>query len=136
MRSINSALHTRTARRLARGGVALSLGLAALVAGGCSNAGEGAISGATLGALGGMALGSLSGNMGEGAAAGAVIGGIGGAIIGDQNERAERRSRDVYRDSYYYEDSYGYSHRDHHRRPRPRYDYYERREYYYSDCPE
>ncbi|QKK09680.1 MAG: hypothetical protein HND58_16925 [Planctomycetota bacterium] len=46
-----------------------SLALAS-VAGGCNNAGEGALSGATLGALAGMGLGSLSGDMGKGAAAG------------------------------------------------------------------
>ncbi|MFG0260307.1 MAG: glycine zipper domain-containing protein [Phycisphaerales bacterium JB041] len=68
-----------------------SLSLAA-VAGGCNNAGEGALSGATLGALAGMGLGSLTGDMGKGAAAGAIIGGVGGAVIGDQNIRNSRRS--------------------------------------------
>ena len=59
----------------------------ASLAGGCNNAGEGALSGATLGALAGMGIGSLSGDMGKGAAAGAIIGGVGGAVIGDQNQR-------------------------------------------------
>ena len=59
----------------------------ATAAGGCNNAGEGALSGGMLGALAGMGLGSLSGNMGKGAAAGAIIGGIGGLLIGDQNDR-------------------------------------------------
>lgn len=70
------------------------------VVGGCSNAGQGAISGAGLGALGGLAIGSLYGDAGKGAAIGAVAGGLGGAILGDQNERAERRSRQ----SGYYDD--------------------------------
>lgn len=56
-------------------------------AGGCDNAGQGAISGAAIGALAGMGLGSLSGNMGKGAAAGAILGGVGGAVLGDQNAR-------------------------------------------------
>jgi len=64
------------------------------IAGGCSNAGEGAISGAGLGALGGLAIGSLYGSAGKGAAIGAVAGGVGGAVLGDQNERADRRARE------------------------------------------
>ena len=71
---------------LAGGSLAL-----ATVAGGCNNAGEGALSGATLGALAGMGLGSLSGDMGKGAAAGAIIGGVGGAVLGDQNRRNDNR---------------------------------------------
>jgi hypothetical protein len=59
-------------------------------AGGCNNAGEGALTGAGMGALGGLAIGSLTGSAGAGAAIGAVAGGIGGAVIGDQNERNER----------------------------------------------
>ncbi len=75
------------------GGVGL-LGGALLMASGCSNAGEGALSGAGLGALGGLAIGSLYGEAGTGAAIGAVAGGLGGAVLGDQNERADRRARD------------------------------------------
>jgi hypothetical protein len=63
---------------------------AGLAAGGCNNAGEGALSGAAIGALAGMGLGSLTGDMGKGAAAGAIIGGVGGMILGDQNERRSR----------------------------------------------
>lgn len=63
------------------------LSLATLVASGCSNGGEGALSGAALGAIAGMGLGSLSGDMGKGAAAGAIVGGLGGLILGDQNAR-------------------------------------------------
>jgi len=82
-------------RRGIRMGVAASsAALILLVSGGCSNAGEGALSGAGLGALSGLAIGSLSGNAGAGAAIGAVAGGVGGAVIGDQNERADRRSRE------------------------------------------
>lgn len=45
----------------------LGVGLVAcaLVAGGCNNAGEGALSGAAIGALGGLAIGSLTGSAGE-----------------------------------------------------------------------
>lgn len=63
---------------------------AALVAGGCNNAGEGAVTGAGLGALTGLVIGSFTGNAGAGAAIGAAVGGVGGAVIGDQNERNER----------------------------------------------
>lgn len=70
-------------------GVALA-GVMAL-AGGCNNAGEGALSGAAIGALGGLAIGSLSGNAGAGAAIGAIAGGATGGVIGDQNQRRERR---------------------------------------------
>lgn len=69
----------------------VALSLAALLAGGCNNAGEGALSGAALGALGGLAIGSVTGSAGKGAAIGAVAGGIGGAVLGDQNERNDRR---------------------------------------------
>jgi len=63
-----------------------------LVASGCNNAGEGALSGAGLGAAGGAAIGSLYGDVGKGAIIGAVAGGLGGAVIGDQNERRDRDS--------------------------------------------
>jgi len=74
----------------------LGVGLVAcaLVAGGCNNAGEGALSGAAIGALGGLAIGSLTGSAGAGAAIGAVSGAVGGAVIGDQNERNAHRNRD------------------------------------------
>lgn len=58
-----------------------------LVASGCNNGVEGAMTGAALGSLIGMGLGSLSGDMGKGAAAGALLGGGMGAVIGDQNNR-------------------------------------------------
>lgn len=70
-------------------GVIASFGL---VAAGCNNAGEGAISGGLLGAAGGAAIGSLYGDVGKGAVIGAVAGGLGGAVIGDQNERNDRDS--------------------------------------------
>lgn len=73
--------------------LAAGLFIAGALAGGCNNAGEGALSGAALGALGGLAIGSLSGNAGAGAAIGAVAGGLGGAVIGDQNDRNDRRSQ-------------------------------------------
>jgi hypothetical protein len=57
------------------------------LAGGCENAGQGAVSGGAVGALSGLAIGSLSGNAGAGAAIGAVTGAVGGAVIGDQNRR-------------------------------------------------
>ncbi len=69
---------------------ALVAGGALVMASGCNNAGEGALSGAALGALGGLAIGSLTGSAGAGAAIGAVAGGVGGAVIGDQNERNAR----------------------------------------------
>jgi len=74
----------------------LGVGLTAcaLAAGGCNNAGEGALSGAAIGALGGLAIGSLTGSAGAGAAIGAVSGAVGGAVIGDQNERNAQRNRD------------------------------------------
>ncbi len=79
---------TRITRRSGRAilGTGL-LSIATLVASGCSNGGEGALSGAALGAIAGMGLGSLSGDMGKGAAAGAIVGGLGGLILGDQNAR-------------------------------------------------
>lgn len=86
---IQTTRNTQRAGLLATAGAALVF---ASVAGGCNNAGEGALSGATLGALAGMGLGSLSGDMGKGAAAGAIIGGVGGAVIGDQNNRSNRRN--------------------------------------------
>lgn len=84
------------ARAIGRGRVLRVLGAgvlagAALTAGGCNNAGEGALSGGALGALAGMGIGSMSGNMGKGAAVGAIVGAIGGLIIGDQNERNMNR---------------------------------------------
>ncbi len=78
--------HTRTTNRSRLALAASTLGLA-IVLGGCSNAGEGALSGAALGAAGGAIIGSLYGGAGTGAAIGAVSGGIGGAVIGDQNSR-------------------------------------------------
>lgn len=76
-------------REVVRRSVAAVLAGGVLVATGCSNAGEGAISGAGLGALAGMGIGSLYGDMGKGAAIGAIAGGVGGAVIGDQNKRRE-----------------------------------------------
>lgn len=73
-----------------RGGLLALIGGAVLFAGGCNNAGEGALSGATLGALAGMGIGSISGDMGKGAAIGAIAGGVGGAVLGDQNQRNSR----------------------------------------------
>jgi hypothetical protein len=70
------------------------LALAAAVAGGCNNAGEGALTGAGIGALAGLGIGSLTGNAGAGAAIGAIAGGVGGAVLGDQNERRDRRRYD------------------------------------------
>jgi hypothetical protein len=58
------------------------LATAAALAGGCNNAGEGAVSGAAIGALAGLGIGSLTGSGGGG----------GGAVLGDQNERRERQS--------------------------------------------
>lgn len=81
----NRLVHRRTASLVA----AVCI-VAAGLAGGCNNAGEGALTGAGMGALGGLAIGSLTGSAGAGAAIGAVAGGIGGAVIGDQNERNER----------------------------------------------
>ena len=78
----------------------VALAAAVLVAGGCNNAGEGALSGAALGALGGLAIGSLTGSAGTGAAIGAVAGAATGAVIGDQNERNDRRARDRYNDDW------------------------------------
>lgn len=80
----------RTLGRGLRPAAVLGLAAALAMAGGCNNAGEGAVSGAALGALGGLAIGSLTGSAGAGAAIGAVAGGVGGAVIGDQNERNER----------------------------------------------
>lgn len=80
-------LNVQSGPRVRRSCVVLALMAGMLGAGGCNNAGEGALSGGMLGALAGMGLGSLSGNMGKGAAAGAIIGGIGGLLIGDQNDR-------------------------------------------------
>lgn len=85
----------RTVRNARRSGLfALAAGsmVFASLAGGCNNAGEGAVSGAALGALAGMGLGSLTGDMGKGAAAGAIIGGVGGAVLGDQNQRSGRQN--------------------------------------------
>lgn len=80
----NSRTHVRAIRA---GVMALSLAGLALLAGGCNNAGEGALSGAAVGAGAGAILGSLSGNAGTGAAIGAVAGGVSGGVIGDQNQR-------------------------------------------------
>jgi hypothetical protein len=74
-----------------RGLVTLGLG-ACLLAAGCNNAAEGALSGAAIGALGGLAIGSLTGGSGTGAAT--------GAVIGDQNKRNDERARDRYNDDW------------------------------------
>jgi len=66
-----------------------------LSAGGCNNAGQGAVSGAAIGALGGLAIGSLSGNAGAGAAIGAVSGAVVGGVIGDQNRRAQQSQQNM-----------------------------------------
>ncbi|MBK7403607.1 MAG: hypothetical protein IPJ41_02970 [Phycisphaerales bacterium] len=79
-------------RNASRAGLLALVGATLVFAGGCNNAGQGALSGATLGALAGMGIGSLSGDMGKGAALGAIVGGVGGAVIGDQNQRSDRRS--------------------------------------------
>lgn len=67
----------------------------ALSAGGCDNAGQGAVSGAAIGALGGLAIGSLSGNAGAGAAIGAIGGAAVGGVIGDQNRRAQQSQQNM-----------------------------------------
>ncbi len=79
-------------RILIRLGALSAIVATGLVATGCNNAGEGALSGAALGAAGGAAIGSLYGDVGKGAIIGAVAGGLGGAVIGDQNERRDRDS--------------------------------------------
>lgn len=66
-----------------------------VAAGGCDNAGQGAVSGAAIGALGGLAIGSLSGNAGAGAAIGAVSGAVVGGVIGDQNRRAQQSQQNM-----------------------------------------
>ena len=71
-----------------------------LVAAGCNNAGQGALSGGAMGALGGLAIGSLTGNAGAGAAIGAIAGAATGAVIGDQNERNDNRARNQYNDNW------------------------------------
>lgn len=81
----------RTSRRNLA--TAALLGGTLLVASGCNNAGEGALTGAGIGAVTGLIIGSYTGNAGAGAAIGAAVGGAGGAIIGDQNERNERNHR-------------------------------------------
>ncbi len=80
----------RPTHRRAR--VAAALLAAVMLAGGCNNAGEGAVSGAAIGALSGLAIGSLSGDAGTGAAIGAVAGAVGGGVLGDQNARRGDRS--------------------------------------------
>lgn len=77
---------------LGRAGLFLA---AALAAGGCSNAGQGAVSGGAIGALGGLAIGSLTGDAGAGAAIGAISGAVVGGVIGDQNQRAEQRQQEM-----------------------------------------
>lgn len=77
----------RTNKTLPRLG-ALGVAIVACVAGGCNNAGEGALSGAAIGALGGLAIGSMTGSAGAGAAIGAIGGAVAGGVIGDQNERS------------------------------------------------
>lgn len=88
------AIPARTRRPACLAGT-LALGLLGLVAGGCNNAGEGALSGAAIGAGSGAAIGAIAGGgqgAGIGAAIGAIGGALGGAVIGDQNERnASRR---------------------------------------------
>src|SRR5256885_13556927 len=68
---------------VASAGLELALLALVMLAGGCSNAAEGAVSGGGIGALSGLAIGSLTGNAGAGAAVGAVVGGVGGAVVGD-----------------------------------------------------
>lgn len=75
--------NTRRGRLVLAGLASASLAFA----GGCNNAGEGAVSGAAIGALAGLGIGSLTGNAGAGAAIGAIGGGVGGAVLGDQNKR-------------------------------------------------
>lgn len=72
-----------------------ALAVFAAVAGGCDNAGQGAVSGGAIGALGGLAIGSLSGNAGAGAAIGAVSGAVVGGVIGDQNRRAQQSQQNM-----------------------------------------
>jgi len=62
---------------------------------GCENAGQGALSGAAIGSLGGLAIGSLSGDAGAGAAIGAIGGAVAGGVIGDQNRRAAERQQEM-----------------------------------------
>lgn len=68
---------------------------AAVLACGCENAGQGAVSGGAIGALGGLAIGSFSGNAGAGAAIGAISGAVAGGIIGDQNQRAAQSQQNM-----------------------------------------
>lgn len=88
----------RSAHRMTRIGLATVL-LASLAAGGCSNAGEGALSGGAMGAGAGAIVGSMFADAGKGALIGGAVGALGGAVIGDQNQRNERNSQN---DRYYY----------------------------------
>jgi uncharacterized protein YcfJ len=88
---------TTTKRVIATRFVLLGAAVSALAAGGCNNAGEGALSGAAIGAGAGAIIGSIYGHAGTGAAIGAVAGGITGGVIGDQNYRNAS-------DRYYYYD--------------------------------
>ncbi len=133
--------HISKNRRLA---LVSTLAAAAMVAGGCENAGEGALGGAAVGALGGLAIGSLTGNAGAGAAIGAVAGGATGAVIGDQNRRKEEQSR---REAYAhrtggYDRGYDQGYNDGYARGYEYppsddvvYHYHERRYYHPQHCP-
>jgi osmotically inducible lipoprotein OsmB len=68
----------------------------ALIATGCSSAGEGALSGGMFGAGAGAIVGSMFADAGKGALIGGAIGALGGGVMGDQNERQDRRARDRY----------------------------------------
>ena len=95
MNARNTRISNKTswnAHRVGLAAVAAGAMAFASLAGGCNNAGEGAMSGALLGGLAGMGIGSLTGDMGKGAAAGAILGGVGGAVLGDQNDRSGRQS--------------------------------------------
>lgn len=98
MDSRNEVLGTVRGRR--RSVIAAVAAGTFLVAAGCNNAGEGALSGAAMGALGGLAIGSLTGSAGAGAAIGAIAGAATGAVIGDQNQRNDNRSRNQYNDNW------------------------------------
>ena len=80
----------RASKSTVRLGFAAIAAASLLAAGGCNNAGQGALSGGALGAGAGAIIGSASGNAGDGALIGGAIGALGGAILGDQNERNSR----------------------------------------------
>jgi|GEM_PF-1032824 len=85
---------SRRNRALRVGGVLLAMA-AAILGGGCNNAGEGALSGAALGAGAGAIIGSLTGSAGRGAIIGGAAGALGGGLLGDQNARNRSNSNNT-----------------------------------------